>query len=125
MWFWNNQSYDTKPMLRLWIGESHRVGSALYYWLISEKEKVLSITRVQHLTAEKPRDPIVQEQIRDYHGSLEYALGSKDFGLSLGGYESFINDDEEGFSKGDPNEEVYQGPPYYLEIDEIIYNSDE
>ena len=42
VWFWNNQSGDTKPMLGLWLGLSHRVGSALYYWILSEKVKVLS-----------------------------------------------------------------------------------
>ena len=31
VWFWNNQSDDTKPILRQWIGVSHRVGSALCY----------------------------------------------------------------------------------------------
>ena len=40
-------------------------------------------------------------------------------------YESFINYDEEVITKGDPNAEGYQGPPYYPEIDEIIDNSDE
>ena len=43
----------------------------------------------------------------------------------MDGHESFINYDEGGFSKGDPNEEVYQGPPNYPEIYEIIDNSDE
>ena len=37
VWFWNNQSDDTKPMLGRWIGVSHRVGSALRYWILSEK----------------------------------------------------------------------------------------
>ena len=40
-------------------------------------------------------------------------------------YDSFINDDEEGIAKGDPNKEVYQGPPNSPEIDEIIDNIDE
>ena len=39
-------------------------------------------------------------------------------------YDSFINDYEEGIAKGEPNEEGYQGPPNYPEIDEIIDNSD-
>ena len=43
----------------------------------------------------------------------------------MGGYESFVNDDSEVISKGDPNEEEYQGPPDSPEIDEIIDNSDE
>ena len=41
VWFWNNQLDDTTPMLGQWIGVSHRVGSALCYWIISEKGKVL------------------------------------------------------------------------------------
>ena len=52
------------------------------------------------------------------------AVGSKDFGTSLDGYESLINDDEEGIVKGDHNKEGYQGPPDYTEIDEIINSSD-
>ena len=41
----------------------------------------------------------------------------------MDGYESFANDDDEGIAKGDPNKEVYQGPPDSSEIDEIIDNS--
>ena len=40
VWFCNNQSDDTKAMLGRWLGVSHRVGSALCYWILSEKEKV-------------------------------------------------------------------------------------
>ena len=63
--------------------------------------------------------------IRDYHGSLEDVLVSEEFGTSLYGYDSFMNDDEEGIAKGDPNQEGYQVPPDYPDIDEIIDNSDE
>ena len=63
--------------------------------------------------------------IRYYHGSLEDALGSEGFGTIFNGYDYFINDDEEGISKGDTNKEVYQGPKYYPDIDEIIDNSNE
>ena len=40
--FWNNQSDDTRPILGLWLGISHRVGNVLCYWIISYKGKVLS-----------------------------------------------------------------------------------
>ena len=103
VWFWNNQSDDTKQMLGQWLGVSHRVVSAVCYCIISEKGKVLSRTTFQHLTAEEPIDLDVQERIRYYHGSLKDVLGSKDFGTSLDGYDSFINDNEEGVAKGDPN----------------------
>ena len=52
VWFWNNQSDDTKTMSRRRIDVSHRVGSAICYWIISEKVNVLSQTTVQHLNAE-------------------------------------------------------------------------
>ena len=125
VWFWNNQSDDTKPMLGLWLGLSHRFGSAICYWNLSEKVIFLSKTTVQHLTDEEPRDTGVQDLIRDYHGFLEDVLGSEDFGTSLDGYDSFVNDYEEGIAKFDPNKEGYQGPPYSPEIDEIIDHSDE
>ena len=35
VWFWNNYSDDTKPMLGLWLGVSHRGGSNLCYWMLS------------------------------------------------------------------------------------------
>ena len=82
VWFWNNQSDDTNIILGQYVGVSHRVGSSPCYWIISDKGKVLSWTKVQNITTEEKRYPDVQERIRDYHGSLEYVLGSKDFGTS-------------------------------------------
>ena len=70
MWILNNQSDDTKPMLGLCVGASHRFVSSICYWVLSYKVKVLSQTTVHHLTDEETRDPDVQEWIRDYHGSL-------------------------------------------------------
>ena len=104
---------------------SHRVRSALCYCILSEKGKVLSSTTGQNQTADRPRNANIQEQIRDYHVLLEATLGSEYLGTSLVGYDSFINNDEEGTEKFDPNKEEYQGLPDYPEIDDIIDNSDE
>ena len=111
-------------MLGQWLGVSHRVRSALCYWILSEKG-FFSQTTVQYLTAKEPRDPGVQERIRDYHGSLRDVLGSEYFGTILDGYDSLVNYYENGITKGDTNEEGYQVPPDSSDIDEIIYNSDE
>ena len=74
---------------------------------LSIRKERLLCTTIHHLTADEPRYTDVQEQIHGYHGFLEDALGSEEFGASLNGYESFINDDEEGTSKGGLNEEEY------------------
>ena len=105
VWFWNNKSYGTKLMLVQWIGVSHSIGSTLSYWILSQKWNIISRTTVHNLNTEKPRDPNVQEHICDYNGFLEAALGSEYFGISLDGYDSFINDYEQVNSKGEPNEE--------------------
>ena len=59
LWFLNNQSNFTKPMLGRWLGVSHRVGTSLCYWILSNKGKILSQTTGQNLTAEEPRYPYV------------------------------------------------------------------
>ena len=42
----------------------------------------------------------------------------------MGGYDSLINDYEEGYENGDPNEEEHQGLPDSSDKDYIIYNSE-
>ena len=74
-------------MLVLCLGVSHRVGSALCYWIISDKGKVISHTTIKHLTSDNQR--------YDYHGLIGAALGIDDFGNSFNGYENFITDDDE------------------------------
>ena len=93
--------------------------------MLSDKGNVLAQTPVQHIPSEEPRDTDVQYRIRDYRGSLEDVLRSKEFGSSLDVYESFTNDDEAGIYNCDTNKEGHQGPPDSYEIDEIIDNSDE
>ena len=92
----------------------------LCYLILIKKGSVLLCTTIKHVTDENPRDPNVQEWIQDYHGYLEAALVSENFGTSLDVYDSFINDNEGGTAKGNPNEEDYQGLPDYLELDEVI-----
>ena len=120
VWLHNNHSDKTKPMLGWWMGAWHSVGSMLCYLILIKKGSVLLCTTIKHVTDEKPRYPNVQEWIQDYHGYLEAALVSENFGTSLDVYDSFINDNEGGTAKGNPNEEDYQGLPDYLELDEVI-----
>ena len=93
------------------------------FWIISEKGKVLSQTTIQHLADEETIYPDVIEWIRDYPDLLEDVLGSEDFGTSLDIYDSFINDNEDGIDKGDPNYQGYQGPPDSYKINKTIDNS--
>ena len=103
--FWSNHYDNNNTMLVRCLGVSHRFGSALCYWIMSKKGMFLSHTTINKLTDDKPRDPNVQEQIHDYHVFMEVAVGCDNFGTSLDGYYSFINDDEEDTTKGNTNGE--------------------
>ena len=74
----------------------------------------------------KNQDKVIwRESVTEMDNNADTHCFVAKFGTSLDGYDSFINVDEEGIAKGDPNEEGYQGPPDSPDIDAIIYNSDE
>ena len=131
-WFWNNQQDSSEPKIGRWLGVSHRVGSALCYWILSDTGKVVARTTVQHITRQEAAKPDVQQSIRDYHVSMNKAIGDDDFVTDLDGMTSFINDDVEDVDVDKIEEddilewmeEKYQGLPKIPEIDDVVDNSD-
>ena len=91
VWFWKNQSDNKEPILGIWLGLSHRVGSVIYYWFMNEKGHLILCNTIQHLTAGEPRYTNIQQQIHDYHRLLEDALKSDNFVTGLDRYDTFIN----------------------------------
>jgi hypothetical protein len=50
VWYWHSPNSEDNPRLGRWIGVSHRVGSALCYWVLPASGRVLARTTVQHVT---------------------------------------------------------------------------
>ena len=128
-WYWDNQQDSNEPKIGRWLGVSHRVGSALCYWVLADTGNVLARTTVQHVTEQEVTKPEVQQSIRDYHVSMYKAIGDDDFVTDLDGMTNFINDDEEVDDKLvddklDLFEEQYLGLPNTPEIDEVVDNTD-
>ena len=91
--------------------------------------KVVARTTVQHITKQEAAKPDVQQTIRDYHVSMNKAIGSDEFVSDLDGMTNFINDDVEVDEVEDDDildwlEEKYQGLPKTPEIDDVVDNSD-
>jgi hypothetical protein len=64
VWWWDqpnkpNINDETKRLGR-WLGASHRVGSDLCYWLVTDSGKVVSKTSVEHVT----RDDYLNEDTK-------------------------------------------------------------
>ena len=56
-WYWENQNDKTERKIGRWIGVSHRLGIALYYWVLTENENIIARTTVQHVTQDEAKNP--------------------------------------------------------------------
>ena len=50
--YWDNRDGEASQSIGRWLGPSHHIGSASYYYIRTEKATVLSRTSVQHITKE-------------------------------------------------------------------------
>ena len=125
-WYWDNQQDTNEPKIGRWLGVSHRVGSALCYWVLTDKGKILARTTVQHVTKEEVAKPDIQQNIRDYHTTLADTIGNEEFFNDMDGMHSFINDDVDCETDQDILDwtEEYHGLPQSPELDDIIDNTD-
>lgn len=51
--YWDDRESETKQSIERWLGPSHHMGSALCYYILTEKATVISGTSVQHITKEE------------------------------------------------------------------------
>ncbi|GFH56846.1 hypothetical protein CTEN210_13322 [Chaetoceros tenuissimus] len=105
VWFWDDRDDEAKPSVGRWLGVSHHVGSALCYYILTDKGEVISRTTVQHIPREEFVKPDVQEAVKSYHSSLDQFLGQDQYIYPQEDNE-FIRDDVEadigtGFSDED------------------------
>ena len=120
VWWWDRPNKpsinDTSKRLARWLGVSHRVGSDLCYWLVTESGQLISKTSVEHVT----RDDYLQEDtkvmIERFDEKLEERLDDTNFtlegegGVDLKMLEDIVDNDgigamaEEGIT---PTEEEY------------------
>ena len=59
-WYWGGQTDKTEGKIGRWIGVSHRVGSALCYWVLTERLNINARTSVQHVTQDESENPKIQ-----------------------------------------------------------------
>ena len=50
VWFWDKPRDEENPKLGRWLGIAHRIGSALFYYVIKSNGQVESRTTLQHVT---------------------------------------------------------------------------
>mmetsp|Transcript_15996 Transcript_15996/g.23839 ORF Transcript_15996/g.23839 Transcript_15996/m.23839 type:complete len:1130 (+) Transcript_15996:7540-10929(+) len=123
IWYWDNPDAIDNPCIGRWLGVSHRVGSALCYWILTDKGTVLSRTTVQHVTTDEMKDASIADKISMYRNNLDGSLSDPQYISTESDFEGFIMDDylprERDELPSNAWEEEYQGPDDLPEVDEI------
>jgi hypothetical protein len=70
---------DHVHRLARWIGVSHKVGSDLSYWLITESGKIISKTSVEHVIRDDYLQADKRKEIDDFNHRLEASLDDANF----------------------------------------------
>ena len=71
IWYWDNPKVIDNPCIFIWPGVYHWVGSELCYWILTDKNTVLSHTKVQNFTIDETKDPNISENFKDYTDTLD------------------------------------------------------
>ena len=127
-WYWDVPNDWDNPKLGRWLGVSHRVGSAMCYWILTNNGKTIARTTVQHVTKDEVANENIMDQIRQFHIDLDLKLGNDQYIDNDGDFTKFLNEDvhdpENGQIYDQSLEEPYQG--YHLpDIDDIGKMEDE
>ena len=73
VWYWDKPKAEENPLPGRWLGVSHRVGSAMCYFVLTKAGQVLSRTTVQHVTDED----LKAEETRKTFDELDISIESK------------------------------------------------
>ena len=71
----NDTSTDPRQ-LGQWLGISHRIGSALCYWVLTKSRKVIPSTTVQHVTQEDNTHPDTHNRIQAFDVTVQERLSN-------------------------------------------------
>ena len=82
VWFHNVEKpslTDQSRRLGRWLGVSHRIGSDMCYWILTDSGKVVSCTTVQHVTTEDMSEDGINTIVKDFNDKVSERLNDKNF----------------------------------------------
>ena len=85
---------DYTRRLARWLGVSHRVGSDLCYWLITESGKIIWKTSVEHVTRNDYLQEDLKKEIEEFNERFEQCLSDENLMIEGDGrFDSMYLDD--------------------------------
>jgi len=122
--YWDDRDNESRQSIGRWLGPSHHIGSALCYYILTEKATVLSRTSVQHITKEEFQTLEMQERVAAYHETLNKHIDATSEYANEGDGDDFVRDDETVPIGYDDNKN-YFGLQEAPDIDDVIDSENE
>ena len=98
--YWDSPENKDNPKIGRWLGVSHRVGSALCYYVLKENGEVVSRTTVQVIPAQEQQEPEVLEKLVEYTRGINHILDDANFVIPPSEEEYMYIDDYEEEEQG-------------------------
>jgi hypothetical protein len=129
VWYWHPPDTSSNPHIGRWLGVSHRVGSALCYWILTANGNVVARTTVQHLTEDELQLDETKSRLSEFNTSIHRFLGDINNTTDMEGFAYFINDDQpDQFADGSNLDDTLDDdgiyPPSIPDIDAMVDNAD-
>ena len=104
VWYWDTPGQEENPLPGRWLGISHRVGSALCYWVLTRSGNVISRTTVQHVTADDLRNSAILKRFETFDIDATASLTLKKPKASMCDCAPLYEDDDiwDGIDQPDP-----------------------
>ena len=81
-WCWyHDNAYLGPPLLGIWLGVSHQVGSVMSYWLLTNTGSVVSITTVQRVTTLERQKSYVKTECDEFDTEISRRIKNDGFSL--------------------------------------------
>ena len=103
--YWDVPNTEDNPKIGRWLGVSHRVGSAMCYWILTNTGQVVAHTTVQHITKLEIQQEGIMNQIRAFHQELDSKIGDDQYIDKDLDFSTFMNDDVPDPDCTDPYQE--------------------
>ena len=124
VWWWDRPTKpnvtDEPRRLARWLGVSHRVGSDLCYWLITESGHIISKSSVEHVTRDDYLEEDKKKEIEAFNKKLEEKLDDTNSQADWPDEftSMFLEDMDEDYNSGVTYEE--ENTPTDEEYDDMI-----
>jgi hypothetical protein len=84
VWYWDEKDSDMteeQSIVGRWLGISHRVGSDMTYWVLTQAGNVLARSTVQHITSSDMNKERTKQRIQEFDTAVAERMADENFVL--------------------------------------------